>query len=594
MKKIFLVLLLLMVVSYSTKAAYKNIVIGTDFSQWNDVPVFYTDATGDISEAAFDCKEVKIANNNSSLFINYSTVGNLEISSNGFAYHVFFDVDSSPTTGFTNTWFSNGYDYMIEGATLYGYTGSGSDWSWTNNYGLQNWGSITNLFQIGSAKSFFNTNTIVFLDFGTNSHDFIPDVESNAATYDFSPPQPPTGYYANISINGNFSDWADIPVFYTDPTGDVAEADYDCEIYKTANNRSSLFLYYEMRGTITAFGWPYQTFVDSDNDPLTGFNGGWMTHGYDYLIQGSWYFPFNGGTNQSLWSWDTSATVYGSHAFTGNKVELNVPRSAFGEEIVLLGMMGTNVSDFIPDSEADAKVYAMAPSPPPPSYFADIIVDGSVGDWFGIPPVFIDGTNDYYTNGVPLNVPDYDITDIYMANNEDLFFVRVDVNGLIDPSLFGFYFLMLDTDTNANTGLNYGWWSIGVDRRSILTDWVGINAPTGIVQEFMGINQSDDTWGWAGTINSTQVENTWCAFSSNTVEFGLPRIALDNLSNNFTLCNYIIRTVDSRLGGDGDAAPYFNASPEYYMTAPVPEPVSIYNILFIIYYLLIKKFNSKN
>jgi len=349
-----------------------------------------------------------------------------------------------------------------------------------------------------------------------------------------------------------------------------------------------------MRGTITAFGWPYQTFVDSDNDPLTGFNGGWMTHGYDYLIQGSWYFPFNGGTNQSLWSWDTSATVYGSHAFTGNKVELNVPRSAFGEEIVLLGMMGTNVSDFIPDSEADAKVYAMAPSPPPPSYFADIIVDGSVGDWFGIPPVFIDGTNDYYTNGVPLNVPDYDITDIYMANNEDLFFVRVDVNGLIDPSLFGFYFLMLDTDTNANTGLNYGWWSIGVDRRSILTDWVGINAPTGIVQEFMGINQSDDTWGWAGTINSTQVENTWCAFSSNTVEFGLPRIALDNLSNNFTLCNYIIRTVDSRLGGDGDAAPYFNASPEYYMTAPVPEPVSIYNLLFIIYYLLIKKFNSKN
>ena len=397
--------------------------------------------------------------------------------------------------------------------------------------------------------------------------------------------------YKEINIDGNFSDWNDVPVFYTDPTGDVAETDYDCVNYKVANDGASLFLYYELEGNVTAFGWPYQTFVDSDNNPATGFNGGWMTHGYDYLIQGSWYFPFN-GASQADWAWDTSATVYGSHAVSGNKVELNVPRGVFGDEIVLLGMFGTNVTDYIPDSEANAKIYTNAPSPPPPSYFADITVDGSVGDWTGISPVFIDGTNDYYTNGVPLNVPNYDITDIYMANNEDLLFVRVDVAGVIDSSLFGFYFLMLDTDTNVNTGLTYGWWSIGVDSRSFLTDWVGVNSPTGIVQNFMGANQSDDSWGWGGIVNSTKTENVWCAYSGSSIEFGIPRENLNDLSNAFAVCNYIVRTVDSQLEGDGDAAPYFSASPKSYMMA-VPEP---FYLLFIIYQLLfiVRRFNSKN
>lgn len=51
----------------------------------------------------------------------------------GAAYNVYLDTDRNPATGFKGSSgeYSIGADYLVQGATIFQYSGTGSDWSWT-------------------------------------------------------------------------------------------------------------------------------------------------------------------------------------------------------------------------------------------------------------------------------------------------------------------------------------------------------------------------------------------------------------------------------------------------------------------------------
>lgn len=381
-----------------------------------------------------------------------------------------------------------------------------------------------------------------------------------------------TGYYAQIHVDGNFADWAGVPAFYDESeTNDYAEGAFDCRYVKLANSAESLYVTWETREAL-AFGnaaWGYKWYLDTDRSATSGFRGAgaWMTHGYDYMIEGAWLYRYTGSGED--WAWQ--ALGAGSFAVASNRIELAVPRDALGDALVVFGQFGTNAAaqDTIPYEDV-AETYVMAAAPPPPGYFAHIVVDGDDNDWAGIAPLFSDAAGDYLTNDVGVDIAAYDVTNVFVANDDEHVFVRLALRGAVDASFYGLYLVYFDVDCSVTSGLTWGWWSIGADRRTFLTDWVHMVSPTGVVQAFMGTGPADDTWGWGGVVASTEVANVWCAAGGNTVEFGIPRVMLA-ATNDGTVVALLARLVQNDLGGDGDAAPMFNAPPAKF-TVVVPEP----------------------
>jgi hypothetical protein len=72
-----------------------------------------------------------MAHSSSNLYLAFQNYGSVSLID--AAWHVFFDTDGNRLTGYRNgDIFPLGADYMLQGLTLYQYTGSGLDWSWSS------------------------------------------------------------------------------------------------------------------------------------------------------------------------------------------------------------------------------------------------------------------------------------------------------------------------------------------------------------------------------------------------------------------------------------------------------------------------------
>jgi hypothetical protein len=119
----------------------------------------------------------------------------------------------------------------------------------------------------------------------------------------------------NIIIDGNNSDWADIPVL----------TETDAGVLKAVDTADTLYLLY----TATK---PYlintQFFLDVDNDASTGFqfNGDiWNQGGADYMIENNHLDKSK--TNSSAWGWDynVASIEFVKHLYT---IEVAIPKNA--------------------------------------------------------------------------------------------------------------------------------------------------------------------------------------------------------------------------------------------------------------------------
>lgn len=78
-----------------------------------------------------DWRKLFLAHDKDALFLRYTTEGAVDFNK-GAAYMVFLDTDQSARTGFQGDsgQFPLGADYLLQGLTLYRYSGTGADWTW--------------------------------------------------------------------------------------------------------------------------------------------------------------------------------------------------------------------------------------------------------------------------------------------------------------------------------------------------------------------------------------------------------------------------------------------------------------------------------
>src|SRR5437879_1049507 len=91
------------------------------------------------------------------------------------------------------------------------------------------------------------------------------------------------GTYKHITVDGNFSDWAGIPVAYTQPPDTTQSIAYT-NIY-VANDENYLYIRFAISTSDDPFTSLQNIFIDADNNPLTGYSAGGYV-GSEMLVQG--------------------------------------------------------------------------------------------------------------------------------------------------------------------------------------------------------------------------------------------------------------------------------------------------------------------
>jgi hypothetical protein len=96
---------------------------------------------------------------------------------------------------------------------------------------------------------------------------------------------------------------------------------------------------------------------------------------------------------------------------------------------------------------------------------ATITIDGDMSDW--TPAMQVDVAPGDVEEVGDQAIVEIDIKDVYMTNDADYLYIRVDINedGVFGDleSVSGKPQIFLDTDMSAETGLTWDWWATGVD-----------------------------------------------------------------------------------------------------------------------------------
>jgi len=136
-----------------------------------------------------------------------------------------------------------------------------------------------------------------------------------------------------ITINGDFSDWTNVPSLNqppnpVEPTGDVAQPNADIADVWAYNSADKLYLSYSVAGTFAPGSYFYHMYVDVDENPSTGFRYQDSTAvGAEFMVEndGLWRYTGTGGSN---WSWAAASGMAKSNA--GGRTELSIPFSTLG------------------------------------------------------------------------------------------------------------------------------------------------------------------------------------------------------------------------------------------------------------------------
>jgi len=180
------------------------------------------------------------------------------------------------------------------------------------------------------------------------------------------------GTYANISIDGDFSDWGSVPLAYTAPIGPSDAIQYE-NVYlaNDANNLYIRFTLYSPRSD--AFANSYDNlFIDTDNNASTGFSVGGI--GSEMLVQwGGGYQEtsgnFNAGNINNLgWAIAGSADSMDFElAISRNATYASDNSPVFANNTIAVLLEGDNTSytsvEFVPPSGGLAYTFAAVPEP---------------------------------------------------------------------------------------------------------------------------------------------------------------------------------------------------------------------------------------
>jgi len=181
------------------------------------------------------------------------------------------------------------------------------------------------------------------------------------------------GRFASIAMDGSLVDWVGSDLFYNDAEiADGLPLNSTYSGISVANDVDSLYIGLQLKAVSSiSSNWTHELYIDTDNNPATGFDAGWMTGGYDRLVQygsgGTVYsiYEFTGGS-QADWSWNYLGTI--SYAFNGDVIEWAIPRSTLNGAVtprLEFRVTGGDVAveTWAHHTEANVKMYTMAPTP---------------------------------------------------------------------------------------------------------------------------------------------------------------------------------------------------------------------------------------
>ncbi len=148
------------------------IIIDGDLSDWSAVAVL-----------AANGLTLKAADDNMTFYLYI--VGNI-----GPNYAIFLDTNNS-STGYSNTgWGQTAFNFMIENGTLYAYTGSGTDWNWSNPIAQLNVKRIASGVELEVDKSLLGSNisaaNLGFVSMDVNWSEVATVPTANAAAHALS------------------------------------------------------------------------------------------------------------------------------------------------------------------------------------------------------------------------------------------------------------------------------------------------------------------------------------------------------------------------------------------------------------------------
>lgn len=239
-------------------------------------------------------------------------------------------------------------------------------------------------------------------------------------------PTPATG--GTIKIDGNFSDWSNIP--------SLAEGQSNVRSIKTLAEGGSL----NVLVTGSLLEEKGQLFINTDNNAGTGFKAPyWSNSGADYLLENGFLYKYT-GTKGTDWSWSEVRVHRGTDKFalTNTVLEVSLALSDLGVPqggAISIGYVWKDSADHkLPNGRDLLKYVVSKPSTPDPAPSSPAFsIDGSGAEWSGIPVLSSGASNPKL---------------IKAANDKDYLYLLIEGSVLLNAKTQ----IYLNTDNNVASG----------------------------------------------------------------------------------------------------------------------------------------------
>ena len=164
------------------------IMIDGAFGDWNAVDPIGTDSVSDVSGGdPVNWARLRVRGTNGTLYINYDTAANIDFANHAWRHDVFLDSDNNNRSGYRGLPGGSGVEHLIEGGTLYRYSGDGYTWSWMPVCSL-NYAISTTRLEVAIAAKHMGLDTNYASRFRLYGN--------NPTTADFAPHYSPGFFYA--------------------------------------------------------------------------------------------------------------------------------------------------------------------------------------------------------------------------------------------------------------------------------------------------------------------------------------------------------------------------------------------------------------
>lgn len=184
-----------------------------------------------------------------------------------------------------------------------------------------------------------------------------------------------SGRYATITLDGSLADWQSGDTMYR--ANEIAAGAPLASSFTNvmvANDANFIYVALQLPAAASiSNSWTTSIFIDADMKAATGFNGGWMSAGYDHLVQygaaGAVYSVYSfTGAAQGDWTWEWVGLI--EYAYTDQVMEWAIPIGSLGLTTNQLRMEfsvsgeGITTETWAYQWESGVGTYTLASAPP--------------------------------------------------------------------------------------------------------------------------------------------------------------------------------------------------------------------------------------